>query len=76
LAAQSNGKVGLHNTVCFDTAPSSPYERKVMRLAFLAPDIQAAILEGRQPIGLIRQRLIAGEIPAAWADQRKLFNNL
>ena len=42
-------------------------------IAFLAPDIQAAILEGRQPVGLFRQRLITGEIPAAWANQRRLF---
>jgi len=46
-----------------------------MPLAFLAADIQAAILEGRQPVGLIRQRLIAGEIPAAWADLHGLTSN-
>jgi DNA invertase Pin-like site-specific DNA recombinase len=76
LAERSKGQIGRHDNASFDAAPSSPYERKILRLAFLAPDIQCAILEGRQPVGMIRQRLITGEIPAAWADQRRLFASL
>ena len=34
-----------------DAIPASPYHRKLMRLAFLAPDLQRAILAGRQPPG-------------------------
>ena len=47
------------------------FERKIARLAFLAPDIQQAILDGRQPPGLTLARLSATPIPPAWADQRK-----
>jgi hypothetical protein len=54
-------------------APASAYERILCTLAFLAPDIQRAILEGRQPPGFNLQRLIHGAIPLAWADQRATF---
>jgi DNA invertase Pin-like site-specific DNA recombinase len=51
------------------TCPSSPYERRMSLVAFLAPHLQQAILEGRQPAGLNLQRLIHGGVPLAWADQ-------
>ena len=51
-------------------SPSSAYERALCHLAFLAPDIQRAVFEGRQPPGFNLQHLIKREIPLAWADQR------
>ena len=51
-------------------APANPYERNLIKLAFLAPDLQAAILEGRQPPTLTLQALIAADLPLAWPDQR------
>lgn len=51
-------------------APANPYERNLIKLAFLAPDLQAAILEGRQPPTLTLQALIAADLPPAWPDQR------
>ncbi len=53
--------------------PSSTYERRLCRLAFLAPDLQKAILTGKTPRNLTLSRLLASEIPLNWADQRKLF---
>ncbi len=47
------------------------YLRRLMGAAFLAPDIQRAILEGSQPAGLTALQLINAGIPLAWADQRK-----
>jgi site-specific DNA recombinase len=45
-----------------------------IRLAFLAPDIVEAILEGRQPADLNLTRLKQlGQLPLAWADQRSLL---
>jgi hypothetical protein len=76
LAAGGGAALGALETVNLDAAPPNAYDRAMIRIAFLAPDIQAAILEGRQPVGLFRQRLITGEIPAAWADQRRLFKTL
>jgi site-specific DNA recombinase len=73
LAEGSDGRVGLVESARLRTAPDDPYKRTLVRLAFLAPDIQSSILEGRQPIGLNRQRLVLGAIPPAWPDQRRLF---
>ena len=52
---------------------ASQYERRRTRLAFLAPDLQRALLAGDQPIGITLESLVGGDIPLAWADQRKLF---
>ncbi|MBX7497244.1 hypothetical protein K3172_15395, partial [Qipengyuania sp. 6B39] len=54
-----------------DTAPDSPYDRNILRLAFLAPDIQRAILAGRQPLDLNLEALKKITIPLAWSQQRK-----
>ena len=54
-------------------APDTSYRRRLIRLAFLAPDLQAAILAGRQPPGLTLARLMAGDLPLAWAEQRRRF---
>jgi len=45
----------------------------MLRLAFLAPDLQRAILEGRQPRGMTLARLIEIDIPHLWSEQRRLF---
>jgi len=51
-------------------APASAYQRGIAALAFLAPDIQAAIIAGRQPAGLKLEHLLRDRPPLAWADQR------
>ena len=74
MIAQAAGVgVGPPENAIYDQAPPNPYVRSLMRMAYLAPDIQAQILEGRQPVELTRQRLVLGEIPLAWADQRLFF---
>ena len=55
------------------TAPSSPYERSILRLAFLAPDIQRDILVGRVPAGLNLERLQNFPLPLSWSEQRKML---
>ena len=55
------------------SSPGDSYIRKIVRMAFLAPDIQAAIIDGRQPAGLTTKQIIENGIPAAWADQRVAF---
>ncbi|MBJ7483747.1 hypothetical protein [Brevundimonas sp.] len=52
-------------------APSSPHERDLIRLAFLAPDLQAAILDGRQDAGLCLEDLRGADFPLCWDDQRR-----
>ena len=73
LSEAAEAAMGLPERAILDVAPPNPYVRNLVRLAFLAPQIQAQILEGRQPIGLNRQRLILGKIPFAWADQTRVF---
>ena len=48
----------------------NPHLRLISRLAFLAPDIQEAILDGRIPRHWNILGLTQPEIPLAWADQR------
>ena len=52
---------------------ADPYLRNLTILAFLAPDIQRAILEGRHPAGLKLADLLANEIPLGWNDQRAML---
>ncbi|WGM48089.1 hypothetical protein KOAAANKH_02978 [Brevundimonas sp. NIBR10] len=49
------------------------YERRLVELAFLAPDIQQAIIEGCQPRGLTLSMLHEAEIPNDWESQRRTF---
>jgi site-specific DNA recombinase len=42
-------------------------------LGCLAPDIVAAIVEGRQPRGLTARSLMAAEVPVKWDEQRALL---
>ena len=53
-----------------DTAPTSPYDRYILRLAFLAPDLQRDILAGRQPPTLTLEKLKTITIPIDWRAQR------
>lgn len=53
------------------TAPEAAYDRMILRLALLAPDIQKAILAGTQPRGLNLERFKTLEIPLSWAEQRQ-----
>jgi site-specific DNA recombinase len=51
---------------------SRSYLTRLARLAFLAPDIVCAILEGRQPTPLTAARLIRiTQLPLDWSEQRK-----
>jgi hypothetical protein len=47
---------------------------RLLNLTLLAPDIQEAILEGRQPKGLQLEELM-GAMPAEWGEQRRLFGD-
>ena len=47
---------------------------QLLRVSWLAPDIIAAIMEGRQPATLTGRRLLrAAEVPLSWTDQRRYF---
>lgn len=46
---------------------------RTLKLAFLAPDIQLAILAGTQPRGLILKDLVYQATPVSWNEQRAQF---
>jgi hypothetical protein len=57
------------------TEPSADrHAARLARLAYLAPDITRAILEGTQPSTLTSRALLkTPSLPLAWADQRKIL---
>jgi site-specific DNA recombinase len=55
------------------TGHSEPYIRTRIPLAFLAPKVQAAILDGRQPADISLARLLRDDIPMDWSEQERLF---
>jgi len=46
---------------------------RLIRLNYLAPDIQAAIVDGTHPSGLTRNRILFGPQPLDWEQQRRLY---
>ncbi len=67
------GVVGCPETLIPNQAPPDAFDRKKVRLAFLAPDIQRAILEGTHPPGLTLQGVLDADIPPSWVLQRQMF---
>lgn len=53
----------------------APYIYILLRLAWLAPDIVTAIVNGRQPLGLSAMKLmrLTAKLPGNWASQRTLL---
>jgi len=58
-----------------DAAPTSPYRRRLVRLAFLAPELQRDILAGRQPPGLTLESLMRARTPMLWSEQEALLES-
>jgi len=56
-----------------DEGATPSYIRRLCRLAFLAPDIQQAIIDGRQPLAVNLERLIRVDLPLSWKLQRELL---
>jgi len=58
--------------VARDDGLNKSYVSRLVRLAFLSPDIITAVLDGRQPVELTANRLIADtRLPIDWAGQRQ-----
>jgi site-specific DNA recombinase len=52
---------------------TAEYARRMIRPAYLAPDLKASILDGRQPTGLTLEAITKTEMPLDWTDQRQLY---
>jgi DNA invertase Pin-like site-specific DNA recombinase len=46
---------------------------RLLRVNYLAPDIQAAIIDGTQPADLTQHDILYGALPLDWAQQRQLL---
>jgi site-specific DNA recombinase len=55
---------------------SRPYVSSMIRLAYLAPAITQAILDGTQPPRLTLADLMQRKIPVDWNEQRRAFGFL
>jgi len=56
-----------------DASPVTPHERRLIRLAFLAPELQHDILLGRQPRMMTLAALLKNPPPLLWQDQFGMF---
>ena len=54
-------------------AIGNEYIRSLAPIAFMAPDIQQAIMDGRQPVAMTLQSLRGRSLPVSWEDQRALL---
>ncbi|MGZ3236713.1 MAG: hypothetical protein ACXU8A_04980, partial [Burkholderiaceae bacterium] len=67
----SRDKVTLTD-LAIESGVNDRYASRILRSAFLAPDIVEAILEGRQPVGLTLDKML-DDLPLNWAKQRKIL---
>jgi len=56
-----------------EAAPDTAHRRRLVRLAFLAPALQKAILAGTQPPDLTLARLIQDPTPLLWSSHLRIF---
>lgn len=49
------------------------YARRMIRPAYLAPELKASILDGRQPSGLTLEAITKTDMPLDWNDQCQLY---
>lgn len=67
-----SGKAKSREEIATANGISGQHVARLLPLAWLAPDIVEAILEGRQPRGLTVKRLLA-KLPMDWAEQRRVL---
>jgi DNA invertase Pin-like site-specific DNA recombinase len=64
------------NELAREDGCSRPYISNLIRLAYLAPDVTWAIVNGTQPAQLTLADLMSRDIPLDWAEQRRSFGFL
>ncbi len=69
-----SGRVPSMTEIASRSGVSNSYVKKLMPLAFLAPDIIEAIIAGKQPAHLTTQMLIRQiSIPLDWEEQKRVL---
>lgn len=67
------GEVENLTVIAREEGVTAEYARRMIRPAYLAPDLKASILDGRQSIGLTLEAITKSEMPLDWNDQRRLY---
>ncbi|PNG26340.1 recombinase family protein [Methylocella silvestris] len=69
-----NSSLSVHD-IARDEGVSAPHLYSILRLPWLAPDVTAAIVNGRQPRQLTAKSLMRflPRLPPDWSEQRKLL---
>jgi DNA invertase Pin-like site-specific DNA recombinase len=67
------GEVGTVDELARAEGVAATYAARLLRTAFLAPDLKRAILDGRQPSKLTLQAIMTTALPLDWRGQRDLF---
>ncbi|RYG88505.1 MAG: recombinase family protein [Alphaproteobacteria bacterium] len=68
-----SGEVASVNEIASAEGVSGAFVRRMILPAFLAPDLKAAVLDGRQPIRLTLEAITRAELPLDWEAQRRLY---
>ena len=66
------GETRYQSVIAEETGLDERYVSRIMKCAFLAPDIVEAILAGRQPSDLTLEKVLH-RLPCDWTEQRQLF---
>jgi DNA invertase Pin-like site-specific DNA recombinase len=66
----AKGEVPHQRAIAAETGLHRRYVGRIMQMAFLAPDITEAILEGRQPPHMTLE-ILMGDMSADWVTQRR-----
>jgi site-specific DNA recombinase len=66
------GETRYQSVIAEETGFDERYVSRIMKCAFLAPDIVEAILAGRQPPDLTLEKVLY-RLPSDWTEQRQLF---
>jgi site-specific DNA recombinase len=66
------GEVSGPRSIAKQTGLDESYVRRILGLAFLAPDIVEIILNGRQPENLTLEKLRT-KLPMSWVEQRRIL---
>lgn len=67
-----SGEFGTISDLAQHEKIAAPYLTRVFRLAFLAPEVVEAILDGRQPPSLSLE-VLRDRLPVHWLEQRALL---
>ena len=67
-----SGEFGTISDLARHEGIAAPYLTRVFRLAFLAPEVVEAILDGRQPPNLSLE-VLRDQLPVDWLEQRALL---